>query len=220
MQETSPTNSEEVPPNTALARVALCQAILPVWGRHLATSRAQSEGSVTEMLRAFAEIGPHINMAERQSQQINDALAQPVDGVMGLANACAHVLAPVLASEGVPFATRAAIEQVLGLVQSSVAALEGIAKPFQHETQMVAAHVERMYMGFQYQDRISQMLNLLEADVARLQQVFSCPDVLPPDAATWLAELESHYAMAEQRRNHEAERADKTTPDCDETTFF
>ena len=34
-------------------------------------------------------------------------------------------------------------------------------------------------MGFQYQDRISQMLTLLEADVARLHQVISNPHVAP-----------------------------------------
>ena len=160
MPVTSPTDSADHALHPAQAHVALCEAVLPIWGRHLATSRAQSEGAVSEMLKAFAEIGPHINMAERQSQQINDALAQPVDGVMGLANACAHLLAPVLADAVLAPAARTAIEQTLGLVRSSVSALEAIAKPFQHETQMVAAQVDRMYMGFQYQDRISQMLTL------------------------------------------------------------
>jgi len=220
MPVTSPKDSADYAPHPAQAHVALCEAVLPIWGRHLATSRAQSEGAVSEMLKAFAEIGPHINMAERQSQQINDALAQPVDGVMGLSNACAHLLAPVLADAALAPAVRTAIEQALGLVRSSVSALEAIAKPFQHETQMVAAQVDRMYMGFQYQDRISQMLTLLEADVARLQQVISNPSVAPPDASTWLAQLESQYAMAEQHRNHQADSADKTAPDCDETTFF
>lgn len=220
MQDTSPTDTSNASQHNALAQVALCEAVLPVWGRHLATSRAQSEDAVSEMLKAFAEIGPHINMAERQSQQINDALAQPIDGVMGLGNACANLFAPILADRNLAPAVRVAMEQALGLVQNSVSALEGIAKPFQHETQMVAAQVDRMYMGFQYQDRISQMLALIESDVARLHQVISDIRTVPPDAATWLAQLESQYAMAEQHRNHPGEVADKHAPDCDETTFF
>lgn len=220
MQSSSSTGFAESSPIHAAAHVALCEAVLPVWGRHLATSRAQSEGAVSEMLKAFAEIGPHINMAERQSQQINDALAQPVDGVMGLANACAHLFAPVLADSALSTTARQTIEQALMLVRTAVTALEDIAKPFQHETQMVAAQVDRMYMGFQYQDRISQMLTLLEADVARLHRAISNPHEAPPDGATWLAQLESQYALAEQHRNHLADSADKSAPDCDETTFF
>ena len=51
------------------------------------------------------------------------------------------------------------------MVHKAVTALENIAKPFHHETQMVAAQVERMYIGFQYQDRISQMMALLADDM-------------------------------------------------------
>lgn len=204
----------------ATARVALCEGVLPVWARHLATSRMQSATAVAEMLRAFAEIGPHIDMAERQSQQINDALAQSVDGVMGLANACEHVLAPVLADAALSAPCRAAVVQVLTMVRSTVGELEQIARPFQHETQMVAAQVERMYMGFQYQDRVSQMMELLESDFARLQAVLSAKAEAPPDLPSWLSQLEARYAMAEQHHNHQASTAQHSAPESNETTFF
>jgi methyl-accepting chemotaxis protein len=84
---------------------------------------------------------------------------------------------------------------------------------------MVAAHVERMYVGFQYQDRISQMMALLEGDIARLQSVFNGHESAIPELQTWLADLESHYAMAEQRNNHGGS-ADAGAADNNETTFF
>jgi methyl-accepting chemotaxis protein len=83
----------------------------------------------------------------------------------------------------------------------------------------VAAQVERMYIGFQYQDRISQMIALLETDIARLQESLKGDAQDAPDLQAWLARLEDQYAMAEQRHSH-AGAAD-AGPDADnELTFF
>jgi methyl-accepting chemotaxis protein len=161
-------------------------------------------------------------MAERQSQQITDALAQPIGGVTGLVEACEQVLKPVLQDAGLTASNRLAIEQVLGMVRNAVGAMEQISKPFQHETQMVAQQVDRMYMGFQYQDRISQMLALIEGDMARMQEVLSSNGGAgAPDLADWLSRLESQYAMTEQHRDHHATHsADPTNDGNNETTFF
>ena len=218
----SAVSSDEADIHSERAQLALCAGLLPVWGRHLSTSRAQSEGAVTEMLKAFSDIGPHINMAERQSKQINDALAQPIGGVTGLVEACEKALQPVLQDAALTGSSRSAVEQVLEMVRNAVGALEQISKPFQHETQMVAEQVDRMYMGFQYQDRISQMLALIEGDITRLQEAFAGEAAQVPDLATWLARLESQYAMTEQHQDHRAiDRAVPTSSSSNnETTFF
>jgi ABC-type transporter Mla subunit MlaD len=205
----------------AQALVDLSAGVLPVWARHLATSRAQSEVAVTEMLQAFSDIGPHINMAERQSQQIADALSHSDNGIIGLATACERALNPLLTSAQLPEGGTQAITQVLDMVRTAVRALEEIAKPFSHETQMVAAQVERMYVGFQYQDRISQMMALLEGDIARLREALDNKASEPPALAEWLARLESNYAMAEQRQDHQGQSAaGAASADNNETTFF
>ena len=221
MQNGNPASTDSEDLRSARSLLALCAGLLPVWGRHLATSRAQSEGAVTEMLQAFSDIGPHINMAERQSQQINDALAQPIGGVSGLVEACEHVFTPVLQDPGLTANNRSAIEQVLGMVRNAVGAMEQISKPFQHETQMVAQQVDRMYMGFQYQDRISQMLALIEGDIARLQDALSEGAATPPNLADWLSLLESQYAMTEQHQDHQTTPSATPANSGDtETTFF
>lgn len=203
----------------AQALVNLCAGVLPVWARHLATSRAQSEVAVSQMLQAFADIGPHIDMAERQSVQINDALNQADDGVTGLARACDKALSPLLSDPQLSPQARTAITHVLDLVGGTVTALENITKPFAQETKLVAEQVERMYLGFQYQDRISQMMALLEGDIAHLQQALAGgpEEVLELDA--WLARLESQYAMSEQRQNHAGNQG-SAADDNTETTFF
>jgi hypothetical protein len=201
--------------------VTLCAGVLPIWARHLATSRAQSEVAVTEMLQAFADIGPHIHLAERQSVQITEALSQSDDGVTGLAIACERVLSPVLNTPELPDSARLALQQVLTMVGKAVQALEEITKPFTRETQLVAAQVDRMYVGFQYQDRISQMMTLIEGDITRLQDVLAGDMASRPGLTAWLEHLESQYAMAEQRKDHQSASDGATSAsDGNETTFF
>lgn len=206
-------------PDMLLAQTTLCTALLPVWGRHLSTSRTQSEGAVAEMLSAFAEIGPHLDRAARQSKQITAALAQDEGGIINLAQACEVELAPLLTQLDGP--TAATLRKVLGMVQKSVHELEQISIPFEHETQMVSQQVERMYVGFQYQDRISQMMTLLHDDMARLQTALADPAPQPEalDPAVWLARLASQYVMQDQRNADHAAGADQPDDGID-TTFF
>lgn len=221
----APTEVASTPaaPDVNHALVALCTAVLPVWGRQLATSRTQSEAAVSEMISAFAAIGPHLDMAVRQSRQITAALSFGDEGMTQLVQACDNELSPLLSR--LDDEAAAAIRRVLAMIAQSVGALEQVAKPFEHETQMVGQQVERMYVGFQYQDRISQMMTLLHDDLQRLQAVMvepgSDPDALAQTA--WLARLESQYAMAEQRQDHVADSSSGVPhlPDTDiETTFF
>jgi methyl-accepting chemotaxis protein len=172
------------------------------------------------MLQAFADIGPHIDRAERQSQQITEALSQSDGGITDLVQACERAMSPLLADPEVAPDARAAIGQVLDMVRKAVDALESIAKPFTHETHMVAQQVERMYMGFQYQDRISQMMALMEGDMARMQEAFATHGAETPDLAGWLVRLESQYAMTEQRSDHPGVDSSSADNDSNETTFF
>lgn len=203
------------------AKVDLCAGVMPVWVRHLAESRSQSEQAVTQMLRAFSDINPHINRAERQAQQITQALSQADGGITHLTKACERELAPVLADPSLPAGAAQAIQKAFGLVSAAVEALEEIAKPFSHETQMVAEQVERMYIAFQFQDRISQMMALLESDIARMHDTLVDTQQTVPARGEWLAQLESQYAMKEQHQNHGNEVAQGSDAAGDgETTFF
>ncbi len=200
----------------------LCAAVLPVWGRQLLTSRSQSEAAVAEMLSAFAAIGPHLTRAAKQSGEITAALAHGEGGITQLAQACEDEIAPVLSRLDAPSA--AAVQKVMAMIHQSVHALDQIAKPFAHETQMVAQQVDRMYIGLQYQDRISQMVSLLHEDIERLQATLAQPGTDPAALAPqdWLARLESQYAMAEQRQNHSADTAagSPAQPSDDDSIFF
>lgn len=193
----------------------LLPALLPVWARQLGAARQQSESAVTEMLGAFTEIGPHLDRAERQSVQITQALAAGSGGVKQLAIACRELLDPHLSS-CTPQAQQA-IAQVLDMISATVHALEQIALPFERETQLVSQQVERMYKGFQYQDRISQMMGVVLQDLERLQAALTDP-AQRLSAVAWLERLQATYVMAEQHSQHGG--AASAAADDADTTFF
>lgn len=147
------------------ALVELATHVLPVWIRHLATSRTHSEEAVSEMISAFSNIGPYL-------------------------------------SSGTP-------------------AKDKDLKP-------VGELVEQMYVGFQYEDRINQMLSLLLEDMQRMLTIVSTPALQISDElnhTTWLERLESKYAMAEQRQVHVGDAsshhsANATANDADGNTDF
>ncbi len=205
--------------HAAQTLVALCAGLLPVWSRHLATSRSQSETAVSEMMQAFSNITPHVQLAERQSQHIAEALNQGDPSIAGLAQACERTLAPLLNHAQLPAGGADAIAAVLALVRHAVGTIEQFSQPLSQETQLVAAQVERMYIAFQYQDRISQQIAMLEADMARLQAVVDGQSPDSPDLQAWLARLETQYAMSDQRQSHAGTANDGAGAD-QETTFF
>jgi hypothetical protein len=218
-----PISMHPAPPELNIALLDLCSAVLPVWGRHLAESRSQSEAAVTEMLSAFSEIGPHLNMAARQSRQISAALAHGDSGVLQLAQACEQELTPLLPHLDANSA--AAVNRVMSMISRSVTALEQVAQPFEHETQMVSKQVDRMYVGFQYQDRINQMMALLHEDIARLQAALVEPgaNLGALSGSDWLERLQAQYAMAEQHDSHGADPAAGVAPSAgsdSEADFF
>lgn len=126
------------PVQDALAR--LCVSLLPIWVRHLQTSRDQSESAVKQMLTAFAGIEAQLNHGS------------------SVAGAPPHPL----------------------------------------------VDVENMYVGLQYQDRLGQMLALLQTDMEHLLGLLQSASTVVGDLSVveWLAHLESQYAMSEQRRDH------------------
>lgn len=216
---TSSNTNQAADPTQAQSIVELCAGVMPVWARHLATSRSQSESAVNEMMQAFASIGPHLGRAQQQSQQIDQVLGRHEGAFSDLAQDCEKLLSPLLAS-ALPADGAAAIQAALALVRNAVDSVAQLTLPVSTETHAVAEHVERMYIGFQYQDRISQMLALLESDMAQLQQVLSGQARDIPDLPTWMARLESQYAMSEQRFSHADGTGEQADGAGDETTFF
>jgi methyl-accepting chemotaxis protein len=75
---------------------------------------------------------------------------------------------------------------------------------------VIRTDIERLIMSLQFQDRVSQVIGVVDTDMSRLVDTVDS-GLPPPDAANWLSELESHYTMREQRVSHNSVTADEAS---------
>jgi methyl-accepting chemotaxis protein len=90
----------------------------------------------------------------------------------------------------------------------------------QRESAGIQGEVGDAIVQLQFQDRVSQILSHVRDNIARLPSwLDEQPDGAGLDARSLLAELESTYAMAEERTLHKS--AVKPAPQqAEEITFF
>lgn len=87
---------------------------------------------------------------------------------------------------------------------------------------MDAVQKDRMYQGFQYQDRLNQMLDLVVRDIHRLYAVLSSEDgdAMSIRAADWLERLQNEFVMAEQHGLAPASHMAHDSEAGNDVTFF
>ncbi len=153
--------------------------------------------------RGFAVVAAEVRRLSAQAQSTGTQIAEHVRSAL---QAISEVQASTVASSQVD-ATAAAsarqtIDTVLGDVGQAVSALRSTSDALATDAEAAQQQVEQLFVGFQFQDRINQVLTLLHADMTKLLEMVRDPQghVRALDAQAWLAELESRYAMAEQRQ--------------------
>ncbi|HEX8611794.1 MAG TPA: methyl-accepting chemotaxis protein [Telluria sp.] len=77
--------------------------------------------------------------------------------------------------------------------------------------------VAELLVALQFQDRIRQILEVVSADMLRMQQALGEGAALP-QGRQWLDELGTHYTMVEEHHAHATPAA--SAADADEVTFF
>ncbi|WP_395004952.1 methyl-accepting chemotaxis protein [Undibacterium sp.] len=113
------------------------------------------------------------------------------------------------------------VKAVLGHVQD----LGNAAEIMRSQGEVIRNDVENLLITLQYQDRVSQMLNVLDRDITKLLVIINENRGIPT-TAEWLNDLEKYYTMDDQHINHAQSRsngnsaanaADGNDPDI---TFF
>lgn len=72
--------------------------------------------------------------------------------------------------------------------------------------QVIRTDVERLIVSLQFQDRVNQVISVIEDDMARLHDALARSEAVPAPAQ-WLDELQQRYTMREQRQRHAAQAA-------------
>jgi hypothetical protein len=208
-------------PELALANalLGLCGQVLPIWQRQLESTRIQAEQAVATMLSAFSVIGPRLRDAAHAAHDLVQGRpdGQSPMGLQGLLGECLRELEQ-LRSDLLPDSV-VRLQRATGLVRQGISACDnGMAALVSLGDPILAESIEQMYVGFQFQDRINQILALVQEDLCRLDQALQAlePDVQVLDAREWLQRLQSMYATAEQRQAHGVEAGEAG----DEISFF
>ena len=114
------------------------------------------------------------------------------------------------------------IREVISDVDAAVAQLHARAEQLRSRSEAVRAQVEQLMVAFQFQDRVSQILDQVGASIAtaanRLRQAFD--EGRAPDADEWRALLSAGYTTDEQRAALGGSAAPPTAAARNETTFF
>ncbi|WP_088287352.1 methyl-accepting chemotaxis protein [Ideonella sp. A 288] len=99
-------------------------------------------------------------------------------------------------------ARRRAREVAAALVTRMAGTLRG-SRELREAALRMNGELEQVFMGFQFQDRLTQMLDIVGRDMGRFAEwVQSNPSATHADIAEWLARLEQSYTMEEQRTFH------------------
>ncbi|MBI3229522.1 MAG: hypothetical protein HYZ45_04845 [Burkholderiales bacterium] len=84
--------------------------------------------------------------------------------------------------------------------------------------------VENLLVTLQYQDRVSQILTVVDDDMHRLQETVSSGEAFAPTPEEWLDHLGGSYTMDDERANHFADvtqgAAKAPVKPDDEVTYF
>lgn len=153
---------------------------------------------------SFAVVAQEVRKLSGQSAEIGMRLSERIDGIhkqvadLRRSSECDEVTDKEL-NEAARQSAREVLHQVMagvGEISSSSVALRDISSKVQ-------SNLDQIYSGFQNQDRTSQMLNHICADMERFKTWLGGePDPAAQNFGLWLERLESTYTTEEQRATH------------------
>lgn len=298
----------------------LLESVLPVWLRHVASVKSQTEEAVTQLVISFSSInkqfeaagfvGSHggsargatislLTLCERQLSPVVSSMSRILEGKATLVNSVNSLALAtrdlrematdvgLIAAHTNILAINAAIEaahagdrgrgfaviakeirslsqtsadsgkriaermlQVEAMMKDTVAAAEHAAEEDQATidlsgsvVQNVLTHVralgenaeamlaqgniirddtDNLLINLQFQDRVSQIISVIDGDLLRLQRTLQAGEETLPAPQQWLADLEQQYTMNDQRGGGGTATgtAGATTQAVEEVEFF
>lgn len=162
--------------------------------------------------RGFAIIAAEVRRLSNASSDIGKRITTR------MARASETMQATLDAASSADLADRDAMSasgQVMEDVLDHVRELADSTESMKDHGARLRTDVEQLLVALQFQDRIRQILEVVEADMQRMRAASSQDEV--PGARQWLEKLGSTYTMVEEHRHH---GDTEVTASDEEITFF
>jgi len=185
----------------------------------LALNAAIEAARAGEAGRGFAVVADEVRKLSTMSDSTGKQISQRVDSVAQAIQGAVQIADQQAAMEQLAMReSEETIQGVLGVFRETMGYLLQAAADFQKEGFVVQQDIADVIVSLQFQDRISQILNQVNADLNRLEERLAS-GVLGLDAQAWLSELARTYTTLEQ---HDLHRGDSQTRGggATEITFF
>lgn len=179
--------------------------------------------------RGFATVAQEVRALSKQSGETGSRIAEKIQLIgSAIVATCSAAEDSTRREHEAIAASEAAINQVLAGFRDYTESLANTTDLLRQESQGIKGEVNEALVQLQFQDRVSQVMSHVRANIERLPGLMQdygveCSDageLLPLKADVLLHELEQTYAMAEERVLHQGQGQAAQQETSDQITFF
>jgi methyl-accepting chemotaxis protein len=177
----------------------------------LALNAAIEAARAGEVGRGFAVVADEVRKLSKLSGEAGKKIAETVDSVNKAISDTLQVSRQYAQQDAEMVAgSEQTIVRVLSQFQATASGLSDSAEVLRRESALIRGEIDDVIVALQFQDRVSQILSLVRADLGKLEQHLDevghdlAPGQPPSpiDAPAWLEALARTYTMPEQHVIH------------------